>query len=304
LPANKLDDFGKEKLDLEKLNLTESIERYLDSKRSPLLFSKAVLLVEGDGEEILIPSLVKKVFGVSLDELGVSLINIGGISFEYIASLFHDDRIQRYCAIITDLDKQVVEESSSYYKVTAEQRGQTRKEKLDRLFGANKWVDSFYANSTLEIEFIEGNEIFIEEIIKEHYKKNTTITDHVKLLNGTDDCKKANTVMTLASAIGKGWYAILLAQKITCAVKIPDYILDALSFASQEVLSIDIVMKMLEKSVFDYEESEEKDEIENLLKMDNSNEKKKEIIQLFLNRYETDPLSKFIKFSTPRIEWW
>ena len=36
------------------------LERYLDAKRSVLLFSKGVVLVEGDGEEILLPSMVKK----------------------------------------------------------------------------------------------------------------------------------------------------------------------------------------------------------------------------------------------------
>ncbi|WP_406868457.1 ATP-dependent nuclease [Paraburkholderia fungorum] len=50
-----------------------SVQRYLDAVRSNLLFAKSVILVEGDAEEILIPSLVKAVMGVSLDELGISV---------------------------------------------------------------------------------------------------------------------------------------------------------------------------------------------------------------------------------------
>lgn len=80
------------------------MERYLDSKRSVLLFSKGVVLVEGDGEEILIPNIIKTALGVSLDELGIGLVNVGSVSFEYIASLFSEERIQRSCAIVTDED--------------------------------------------------------------------------------------------------------------------------------------------------------------------------------------------------------
>jgi len=60
------------------------IQRYLDAVRTNLLFAKGVILVEGDAEEILIPIMVKKVFGVSLDELGISLINIRSTGFENV----------------------------------------------------------------------------------------------------------------------------------------------------------------------------------------------------------------------------
>lgn len=68
-PSQGLDEFGKKNLQLKNLKLSDCIERYLDSKRSVLLFSKGVVLVEGDGEEILIPNLIKNALGVSLDEI-------------------------------------------------------------------------------------------------------------------------------------------------------------------------------------------------------------------------------------------
>ena len=55
------------------------------------------ILVEGDVEEILIPIMIKKILGFSLDELGISLINIRSTGFENIALLFHSDRIKRKC---------------------------------------------------------------------------------------------------------------------------------------------------------------------------------------------------------------
>ena len=77
-----------------------NIQRYLDAVRSNLLFAKSVLLVEGDAEEILIPIMIKQVLGLSLDELGISLINIRSTGFENVAVLFHDQRIQKNCACL------------------------------------------------------------------------------------------------------------------------------------------------------------------------------------------------------------
>ena len=122
-PAKLLDDFGKDKLKKSSLELTKCVERYLDTKRSILLFSKGVILVEGDGEEILIPSIIRKGLGISLDEIGIGLINIGSTAFEYIASLFHNERLQRYCAIITDMDKQAVSAEVHYIVLMRSKKG-------------------------------------------------------------------------------------------------------------------------------------------------------------------------------------
>lgn len=83
-PANGLNAFGLKEFNLRDVSLTQCLERYLDAKRSVLLFSKGIILVEGDGEEILIPTLLKKTMGVSLDELGIGLINVGSVAFENV----------------------------------------------------------------------------------------------------------------------------------------------------------------------------------------------------------------------------
>ena len=53
----------------------------------------------------MIPVLFKEIYGVSLDELGISLINIRSTGFKNVAMLFHSERIRKRCAIVTDLDK-------------------------------------------------------------------------------------------------------------------------------------------------------------------------------------------------------
>ena len=262
-PSQGLDEFGEKNLQLKNLTLSDCVERYLDSKRSVLLFSKGVVLVEGDGEEILIPNIIKIALGVSLDELGIGLVNVGSVSFEYIASLFSEERIQRSCAIVTDEDVQIVETDSKLYKAEAEKRGKSRKEKLENLYGDNPWVESFYAPHTLEIDFalVDGrvNSGYISQVIDLNYIDSNTIKKHKKNLKEGADAECAKTVLTLARDMGKGWYATVLSNYIGVAVSIPQYILEAVAYASREVISIDIVFKMIEYSICGYDEKEETD---------------------------------------------
>lgn len=296
-PSVGLDTFGEKMLGLSKINLSSCIERYLDAKRTVLLFSKGIILVEGDGEEILIPNMVKAAFGLTLDELGIGLINVGSTAFEYIACLFGQERINRYCAIVTDEDIQAVKEDSSFYSIVAEERGQSRKEKLDKLFGANTWIRSFYATHTLEIDFVDINENrdFVEKIIELNYTQKATIDKHKEAIKGTSS-DRANAVLTLARDLGKGWYSTILSEKLTSSVVIPDYILDAIAFSSREVITTEIILKMMEYSLGEYER-EDGDEIDALLNLLHKAKKiaeKREIIDEFRKNHAEDIVAKFL----------
>lgn len=202
------------------------IERYLDAVRSNLLFAKGVILVEGDAEEILIPILVKKVFGVSLDELGISLINIRSTGFENIAKVFHNDRIRRNCSIITDLDAAIDEEGKG-----AEKIGKVRKTRIDEFCKENDWVESFYAEHTFEIDFITaGNSYEAKKTIKEIYTNPATIKKAKEELESDDVKIYGKRILTMANHEGKGWFAILLGKFVKPNTYIPSYIIDALVF--------------------------------------------------------------------------
>ena len=297
-PSQGLDEFGKQNLKLKNLKLSDCIERYLDSKRSVLLFSKGVVLVEGDGEEILIPNIIKKTLGVSLDEIGIGLINVGSVSFEYIASLFGNERIRRKCAIITDEDVQIVEKESTFYKAEAEERGQKRKDKLTKLYGTNPWVKSFFAPHTLEVDFAladtRANSDYISNVIELNYVDPDTVERHKKNLKSGTEAKCANTILTLAGNMGKGWYATTLSNYIDNATTIPKYILEAIAFASKEVISLDIILKMIEYSLSKYDGNTVID-----LKKENkeikTNDEKNEIIKKFKSEYENDVVTKFLR---------
>lgn len=301
-PTNDLDSFGKNILKLKSVSLSTSLERYLDAKRSVLLFSKGIILVEGDGEEILIPHLAKKILGITLDELGIGLINVGSVGFENVACIFDEKRLQRHCAIITDYDVQLCD--AKHQKPEAEKRGKTRKEKLHKLFTDNKYVNSFYAPHTLEIDFanISNNRAYItpiidiaypEEGVKDPTKTQATKELHNKNLNGTD-AERYDSISIITNRIGKGWYATLLADQIDSATIIPDYIIEAIAFASQDIITQKIKVKMVCFSIDEYKENEKVISIKTLVHSAKTKEDEMEAIEKFLAGFPDDVVSKLI----------
>lgn len=233
------------------------VQRYLDAVRTNLLFAKGVILVEGDAEEILIPIMVKKVFGVSLDELGISLINIRSTGFENVAQLFHNDRIQRKCAILTDLDDAICDtienagdsdDLKKYKKKVAGsmRKGLERKMKLDAFEAGNTWVKAYYAKHTFEVDFItEGNVLEVKRLIKTVYVDPATQNQAKADIENPDVAVYGKRVLTMAKQEGKGWFAIMLGKHISYKTEIPAYILDAILFA-KETYSSNIVADIIQ----------------------------------------------------------
>jgi putative ATP-dependent endonuclease of OLD family len=243
------------------------LQRYLDAVRSNLLFAKGVILIEGDAEEILIPLMVKKVFGISLDELGISLINIGSTGFENVAQLFHADRLQRKCSIITDLDAEICdttelpgdEEDLKKYKkkvLGSHKSGAERKVKLDLFTDGNNWLKPCYAQHTFEVDFIlAGNVPEAVSTIKDVYTDPLTRTQATTDLESGDLAVFGRRILRMAKQHGKGWYAILLGGYVNFTTVIPDYIIDAIVFA-KSTLNDETVINILKYRIKQYEESD------------------------------------------------
>jgi putative ATP-dependent endonuclease of OLD family len=58
----------------------DDLERYLDTTRSEILFSRGVVFVEGDAEAALVPVFMRSC-GHDLDDLGVTVCSVGGVNF-------------------------------------------------------------------------------------------------------------------------------------------------------------------------------------------------------------------------------
>jgi predicted ATP-dependent endonuclease of OLD family len=244
------------------------IQRYLDAVRTNLLFAKGVLLVEGDAEEILIPIMVKQVYGVSLDELGISLINIRSTGFENVAQLFHDDRIHRKCGIITDLDDAICDttiidgdsDKIKKYKQRVEKSkksGLERKTKLDNFVRCNGWLNVFYAKHTFEVDFIlNGNDREIIKTTNQVYTDEKTKELAKKELESKDVAVFGKRVLTMANQEGKGWFAIMLGKYISHNTFIPEYIIDAIVFA-KDSYSIELISDIVKYRIKKNMESDE-----------------------------------------------
>ena len=237
--ANKEAKFYNPSKNLDS-NEVIKLERYLDANRTNLLFAKGVILVEGDAEHILIPEMVKKVFGVSLDELGVSIINIGSTGFENIAQLFHKDRVQRKCSILTDNDISIVSLPKDQTEDTEYERdcrnsqisGANRKLLLDEFCNENDFVEPFYAKHTFEVDFLMANNSYeIVQTVEKAYKKESDKNKIKEILENDDIAISGKEVLRLANKFGKGWFAIMLSDNIDHLTVIPKYILNALIFA-------------------------------------------------------------------------
>lgn len=224
-----------------------NVQRYLDAVRSNLLFAKSVILVEGDAEEILIPVLFKKVLGLSLDELGISLINIRSTGFKNVAALFHDSRIKKRCSIITDLDAAFIDttpvegESPARVKFKAkcaasQVAGAARKLDLDAFVAGNRWLSVHYAAHTFEVDFIaEGNGAVVKKVVPDVYVDAATIDAAETQLTSRDKALYGGRVLTMAANQGKGWFAILLGKHIDYKTILPAYIREAIFFARQNL---------------------------------------------------------------------
>jgi predicted ATP-dependent endonuclease of OLD family len=192
----------------------QAIERYLDAIRTNLLFAKGVLLVEGDAEQILIPELVEKAFGVSLDELGISLVNIGSTGFENIAILFHDERVKKKCAIITYLDSSILllpedtnnDDEEKRGCRNSQKSGIERKRRLDDFCKNNSWLDVFYAKYTFEVDFLLANNSHeVISLIKEQYKRPKDHEDISNKLKDENIGVSGKEILRLASMAKDGF---------------------------------------------------------------------------------------------------
>lgn len=250
---------------LDPENICE-IQRYLDAVRTNLLFAKGVVLVEGDAEEILVPQMIKKALGVSLDELGISLINIRSTGFENVAQLFHDQRIRRKCSIMTDLDDAICDtvikagddEKVEKYKTKVEnskKKGLERKTNLGEFEKGNQWLKTFYANYTFEVDFIESGNVWeVVEIIDQVYKdEKIKKTAKEELESGKVELF-GKRVLTMAKQEGKGWFAIMLGEHISYKTVVPKYIIDSIVFAKDVYppnLIADIIEYRIRKNLED-----------------------------------------------------
>ncbi|MEK5476122.1 AAA family ATPase [Paenibacillus sp. FSL R5-0407] len=89
------------------------LERFLDATKSNMFFAQGIIFVEGDAENLLMPTLAE-VIDRPLHDYGVSIINVGNLAFKRYTLIFlrkFEPNLNFPVSIVTDLDLKPV----SYY---------------------------------------------------------------------------------------------------------------------------------------------------------------------------------------------
>ncbi len=83
------------------------LERYLDATKANLFFAKAVMMVEGPSEELLIPTIAR-IMGKDFTEYGISMVNVRGTGLRRFSRILQradeTESIDVKVACITDRD--------------------------------------------------------------------------------------------------------------------------------------------------------------------------------------------------------
>lgn len=92
------------------------LQRFLDSTKANMFFARGVIMVEGDAENILIPTIAELI-GKPLHKYGVSIVNVGSTAFLRYSKIFQRNNLHGQIlpeldlpvSVITDLDIPAIE---------------------------------------------------------------------------------------------------------------------------------------------------------------------------------------------------
>jgi len=163
------------------------LERFLDATKANLFFARGVIIVEGDAENILIPTIAE-IIGKPLHEYGVSIVNVGSTAYKRYAKIFlrkdkddekySDDWLNVPVSIITDKDKKQVDEVEKL-------KEQLNKQNNEVFIPLHRTLEYDILKSDLKNEFIKA-EIIANKIKNaekrgdDYYKKLMDENDKTK----------------------------------------------------------------------------------------------------------------------------
>lgn len=157
------------------------LERFLDATKSNLFFARGVILVEGDAENLLLPTLSKAI-GKPLHKYGVSIVNIGSTAFNRYLPIFQRseknseiniNQLSLPVSVITDVDIKPFE----FY--VDEAQGRTAivvaEEKISLIREFLELDDEYDLNNLIGIYKSESD--FKEKLMTYDFELNTSILD-------------------------------------------------------------------------------------------------------------------------------
>jgi len=231
------------------------LNRWLDATKSTLLFARGIILVEGIAEAMLLPELAKivlrehKELPETLEDAGVSVINMNGIYFKHFMQLFADldgngsENIPVRCAGITDNDPP----KKSTPTPSALVEGKNHALAIVQNVNSTTWSRLYSSPlKTLEYDlaFEKNNIQVMATVLHDNWPAEGRIKNHLHDLASTEWSTKSNDDKKYAafsilrriesSEIGKGMFAQALAAYLALDDKefaVPEYIRKAIIWA-------------------------------------------------------------------------
>lgn len=230
------------------------LNRWLDTTKSTLLFAKGIVLVEGIAEAMLLPELAKIVLleydklPHTLEDGGVSVINMNGIYFKHFMQLFADidgnnsESIPVRCAGITDNDPPKGSKPIPSDLIS----GTNPALQLRKTVNASNWA-RLYSSPLLTFEYdlaFCGNNIQImSSVLLDNWPTDGSVKNSIQKIakkewNDEPENAKKEAAFEILNHIednnmGKGLFSQLLADHIKkgTSIAVPGYIKDAIIWA-------------------------------------------------------------------------
>ena len=171
---------------LFRLGLTTSqerkLQRMLDLTRASLYFAKALILVEGISESLIIPELASRL-GISLSERHISVVPICGVDFATLLHVLCEEGFGVPTAIVTDGDPEITGVHWAEKRPVCDENGRPvpcdRLKRLQELVEGRTDVRVFPSSVTLEYDLAEAgdhNPFVMADLWKELLPKGRTLT--------------------------------------------------------------------------------------------------------------------------------
>lgn len=196
------------------------LKRYLDATRSELFFASAIIFVEGVGEQFIIPSIAKEIYGINLTEHNVSVIPIHSRYFDPYLKLVQDGSLE--IPVVAIIDGDCDEWGDDSLATTSVVNA--------NVLQVDNRVLVCAGTHTLEIDLFP-NPITNASYLKECFENLGHSQSYANLLSAVadnEDLWREELIKRIDKTIMKGRFAQELSLLIDEWFLIPQYLMDAI----------------------------------------------------------------------------
>lgn len=220
------------------------LEKFLDVTKANLFFAKGLIFVEGDAEEILLPTIAS-LLGKNLEDYGVSIINVKNTAFHRYAKIFQrkkaDDKkdlIDIRVACLRDLD--LWPKEAETYEIKEKKDGNTLYWLKDSQEEQKKQIESKRNNLKQDLEkqnvkvFISDEWTFEYCLIKSGLNKEIFMASNPKIKDEDIDAELAKITGTEDEIAAQIFAKV---NKTDCAYRLSEILKDKYKGKTDELMS-------------------------------------------------------------------